>query len=62
MRWGREDEGLGQPDEDLAYHDQREGGRGTPGTSIPQPVTEEDQDGRGDDCEAGTACAQGDEG
>ena len=62
MRWGREDEGLGKSDKDLAYHDQRERWRGTTGTGIAEPITKKDQDRRGDYCATWAAGTQSVEG
>ena len=55
MGWRREDEGLGEADEDLAEHDDAESRWGGASASIAYPIAAEDEKGGGDECTAWTA-------
>ena len=50
---------MGETDEDLAEHGEGEGRGGGACAAVADPVAEEDEEGGGDDCEAGTAGVEG---
>ena len=52
MGWRREDEGLGEADEDLAEHDDAVSRWGGACAGIADPITTEDEEGGSDECEA----------
>lgn len=49
---------MGETNEDLAEHGEAEGGRRGACATIADPVAEEDEEGRSDDCEAGAASVE----
>ena len=53
--WGRENEGLSEPDEDLAKCREWEGWRGGSCACIADPIAEQDEHGGDDDCKTRTA-------
>ena len=50
---------MGETDENLAEHGEAEGGGRGACAAVADPVAEEDEEGGGDNCEAGTAGVEG---
>ena len=50
---------MGETDEDLAEEGEAEGGGRGACAAVADPVAEEDEEGGGDDCEAGAAGVEG---